>query len=127
MSTLSFARAIKQLLNTESINKLVKNKIYPLVAPLETEFPYIVFQRNDNGNYTKDNRYQDELNYTIIIASDDYDKSVELAEVVMNELDGKRNIVIDNWKIASIKFNGSSESYNDAYLQSLSFLFKVNI
>lgn len=127
MSTLNFAKAIKKLLNTESINKLVDNKVYPLVAPLETEFPYIVFQRTDTTNYSKDNRYQSELTYNVIVASDDYDESIELADSVIGELSGKRNIEIGDWKISSIRCGNSSESYNDAYLQSLTFIFKVNL
>lgn len=128
MSTISFAKAIKSLLSSDTIKAVVSNKVYPLIAPLNTSFPYIVFQRTSTPYSTKDNVYQDSLNVEIIAVSDNYDKSVELAEIIRDELEGKRNITIEEFKIASIKMIDSNESYaNDAYLQSLTFNFRINL
>lgn len=128
MSTISFAKAINKLLSIDSIKSVVSNKVYPLIAPLNTTFPYIVFQRTSTPYGTKDNIYQDNVNIEIIAVSDNYDKSVELAELIRNELEGKRNINIEEFRIASIKLIDSSESYsNDAYLQSLTFNFRINL
>lgn len=128
MSTISFAKAINKLLSTDNIKSVVNNKVYPLIAPLNTSFPYLVFQRTSTPYNTKDNIYQDSINIEIIAVSDNYDKSVELAELIRNELEGKRNINIEEFRIASIKLVDSSESYsNDAYLQSLTFNFRINL
>lgn len=128
MSTISFAKAINKLLSVDSIKSVVSNKVYPLVASLNTTFPYIVFQRTSTPYNTKDNVYQDNVNIEIIAVSDNYDKSVELAELIRNELEGKRNITVEEFRITSIKLIDSSESYsNDAYLQSLTFNFKINL
>lgn len=128
MSTISFAKAINKLLSTDNIKSVVNNKVYPLIAPLNTNFPYIVFQRTSTPYNTKDNVYQDSINIEIIVVSDNYDKSVELAELIRNELEGKRNINVEGFRISTIKLVDSSESYsNDAYLQSLTFNFKINL
>lgn len=128
MSTISFAKAINKLLSTDNIKSVVNNKVYPLIAPLNTNFPYIVFQRTSTPYNTKDNIYQDNVNIEIITVSDNYDKSVALAELIRNELEGKRNITVEEFRIASIKLIDTSESYsNDAYLQSLTFNFRINL
>lgn len=128
MSTISFAKAINKLLSVDSIKSVVNNKVYPLIAPLNTSFPYIVFQRTSTPYGTKDNVYQDNVNIEIIAVSDNYDKSVELAELIRNELEGKRNITVEEFRISTIKLIDSSESYsNDAYLQSLTFNFRINL
>lgn len=128
MSTISFAKAINKLLSVDNIKSVVNNKVYPLVASLNTTFPYIVFQRTSTPYGTKDNIYQDNVNIEIIAVSDNYDKSVELAELIRNELEEKRNITVEEFRIASIKLIDSSESYsNDAYLQSLTFNFRINL
>lgn len=128
MSTISFAKAINKLLSTDNIKSVVSNKVYPLVASLNTTFPYIVFQRTSTPYSSKDNVYQDSINIEIIAVSDNYDKSVELAELIRNELEGKRNITVEEFRIASIKLVDTSESYsNDAYLQSLTFNFRINL
>lgn len=128
MSTISFAKAINKLLSTDNIKSVVNNKVYPLIASLNTTFPYIVFQRTSTPYNSKDNIYQDNVNIEIIAVSDNYDKSVELAELIRNELEGKRNITVEGFRIASIKLIDSSESYsNDAYLQSLTFNFRINL
>lgn len=128
MSTISFAKPLNKLLSSDTIKAVVSNKVYPLIAPLNTNFPYIVFQRTSTPYSTKDNVYQDNLNVEIIAVSDNYDKSVELAEIIRNELEGKRNITIEDFKISSIKLVDSNEQYaNDAYLQSLTFNFRINL
>lgn len=128
MSTISFAKAINKLLSVDIIKSVVNNKVYPLIASLNTTFPYIVFQRTSTPYTNKDNVYQDNVNIEIIAVSDNYDKSVELAELIRNELEGKRNITIEDFRITSIKLVDTSESYsNDAYLQSLTFNFRINL
>lgn len=128
MSTISFAKAINKLLSVDNIKSVVNNKVYPLIASLNTTFPYIVFQRTSTPYNTKDNLYQDNVNIEIIAVSDNYDKSVALAELIRNELEGKRNITIEEFRISAIKLIDSSESYsNDAYLQSLTFNFRINL
>lgn len=128
MSTISFAKAINKLLSVDTIKSVVNNKVYPLIAPLNTNFPYIVFKRTSTPYNSKDNIYQDNVNIEIITVSDNYDKSVALAELIRNELEGKRNITVEEFRISTIKLIDTSESYsNDAYLQSLTFNFRINL
>lgn len=128
MTTISFAKVIKKLLSTDNIKKKVGNKVFPLVAELKTDFPYIVFKKEQSNEFNKDSiasRYQQILNYDIIVASDNYDESVEIAELVRESLEFKKG-EIEGFNVVSIRLNSSTESYNDAFLQQLTFEFKVN-
>lgn len=128
MTTISFGRTIKSLLNAKSIKALIDNKVYPLIAPLNTTFPYVVYQRTSTPQTTKDNAYQDNVSIEIIIVSNNYDQSVNIAEIIRNEIECKRNIIVEGFNIADIKLVLSNETYNnDAYLQSLTFNFRINL
>lgn len=128
MTTISFGRTIKSLLNAKSIKALIDNKVYPLIAPLNTTFPYVVYQRTSTPQTTKDNAYQDNVSIEIIIVSNNYDQSVNIAEIIRNEIECKRNIIVEGFNIADIKLVLSDETYNnDAYLQSLTFNFRINL
>lgn len=128
MTTISFGKTIKSLLNTKSIKALIDNKVYPLIAPLNTTFPYVVYQRTSTPQATKDNAYQDNVSIEIIIVSNNYDQSVNIAEIIRKEIECKRNIIVEGFNIVDIKLVLSNETYNnDAYLQSLTFNFRINL
>lgn len=128
MSTITFGKAVKSLLSSAPLTKIISNKVYPLVAPLNTSFPYIVYLRTSNPQYSKDNTYQDNVSIEVIAVSDNYDQSVLIAEAIRNEIECKRNINVEGFNVVNIKLINSTESYgNDAYLQSLTFNFRINL
>ncbi|MDL2243912.1 DUF3168 domain-containing protein [Parabacteroides sp. OttesenSCG-928-J18] len=127
---ISIGTAIYKLLSEDTdILKLIKNKsaIYPLVSPLDTKFPFLVYSRNSNDyNSNKDYR-MDNASISISCVSDRYEEAVELAELVREKLK-VINTEINGIFINKIKLDNTNEYYaNDAYVQELTFNCIVTI
>ena len=75
----------------EGLKKLVGNKIYPLIAEESTTFPFIIF-RKDNilTSYSKDGSVNDSVDFSIAIASTNYQDTILIAELVRTLLENKR-------------------------------------
>lgn len=101
----------------ETLYEILKKSdypIYPIIAPLDTKFPYVVYRReNLKDHFTKDKDW--EAVVEIICASDTYIGSISVAKEVYQLL-----------KESEVDFS-LEESYEDwvdnAYVQSL----KINI
>lgn len=97
----------------------VESKIYPLVADIDTTFPFIVYRRTkvvpaeskDRQTYDKD------IYVEIIVASDKYEEGVEIADLVRSTLQK------GNYKdIREIRLSDADEEYKeDVFLQNLTF------
>lgn len=78
------------LSSCEDLTTIVDNKIFPLVAENGTTFPFIVYKRTSvNPSDSKDKMiYKEEAFVEIMIASDKYNQSVEIADIVKDHLQG---------------------------------------
>ena len=127
MNILYFNTAIYSILNSnEEIKKAVGNNIYPVVAPLSTKNPYIVFKRQINTqNDNKDSRYSI-VTIELNIYSNDYQQSIQIAELVKNTLEDIYNKEVESFKIKYIVSTSIDEDYNeDYYSQTMYFDCKV--
>lgn len=132
MSTISFGKVINQLLNKDSINQHINNRVYPLAAPNFDKYPFVIYQRNDiNEEKNKDIKIWDVVDYEILVCSDSYENSVEVAEVVRAEMEQK-NLVVDEFNIYNIEFVTSKEGIINPkdtplfiYTQSLIYRFRI--
>lgn len=127
MNILYFNTAIYSILNTnEEIKKMVGNNIYPVVAPLNTKNPYIVFKRQINiQNDNKDSRYSI-VTIELNVYSNNYQQSIQLAELVKNTLEDVYNKEVEGFKIKYIVSTSIDEDYNeDYYSQTMYFDAKV--
>lgn len=127
MNILYFNTAIYSILNTnEEIKKMVGNNIYPVVAPINTKNPYIVFKRQINTqNDNKDSRYSI-VSIEINVYSNNYQQSIQLAELVKNTLEDTYNKEVEGYKIKYIVSTSIDEDYNeDYYSQTMYFDAKV--
>lgn len=106
---------------------LVGEKVFPIIAPEQTQLPFIVYERDSiDALYTKDELTGNVTQVTIYILSDDYSHSIELAEKVREALEKKRfnysGIIIKDCSIIN-----TDEAYNDyAFIQKITFQFKTN-
>jgi len=91
--SLQIGKAIYDILhsNTEIVAKL-QDKIFPLIVDNTTTFPFIVYKRTGiTPAYTKDRfSSNDTVTVDIIVASEVYYESVEIADLVRLALEGKR-------------------------------------
>ena len=127
MNILYFNTAIYSILNSnEEIKKVVGNNIYPVVAPLNTKNPYIVFKRQINTQTdNKDSRYSI-VTIELTIYSNNYQQSIQIAELCKNTLEDIYNKEVEGFKIKYIASTSIDEDYNeDYYSQTMYFDCKV--
>lgn len=127
MNILYFNTAIYSILSgNEEIKKAVGNNIYPVVAPLNCKNPYIVFKRQiTTQNDNKDSRYSI-VSIEINVYSNNYQQSIQLAELVKNTLENVYNKEVEGFKIKYIVSTSIDEDYNeDYYSQTMYFDCKV--
>ena len=127
MNILYFNTAIYSILSgNEEIKKAVGNNIYPVVAPINTKNPYIVFKRQiNNQNDNKDSRYSI-VTIELNIYSNDYQQSNKIADLCKNTLEDIYNKEVEGYKIKYIVSTSIDEDYNeDYYLQTMYFDCKV--
>lgn len=116
----------EMLLNDSTINELVGNQIYPIIAPEATQGNYIVYVRDEYSiERTKQGIYEQNCIVYISCVSDDYDISQAMADAVFQVLDNRYNIQNEKMSIRSINMTDSTEDYDgDVYIQTLQFTIK---
>ena len=127
MNILYFNTAVyKILLENEEIKKVVGNNIYPVVAPINTKNPYIVFKRQiTTQNDNKDSRYSI-VSIEINVYSNNYQQSIQIAELCKNTLEDVYNKEVESFKIKYIVSTSIDEDYNeDYYAQTMYFDAKI--
>ena len=104
------------LLASSSITEKVGDKIYPILAPLNTTGSFIIYQRDEySKDYTKFGVHSEKRKVFITVVSETYDESQEIAELLNNELEGLR----DGFTIRLI--DSTEEAIDNKFLQVLLF------
>lgn len=81
-----------QLLSSEELRAFVGEKIFPVIAKKETAGDFIIVYRSAYGREReKSGDAHSEAFVTVLCFSDDYDRSLSMAELVDAVLDGGRN------------------------------------
>ena len=117
----------KLLSENQDIKNKVGNKIFPLIANLETTFPFIVYSRNSVvPEYTKGGIVEDIINLEIICVSTSYIESIEIANLVRRTLEMVRykddDMIINQCRLLDV-----AENYqDDAYTQTLIFEIRIS-
>lgn len=127
-TSLNIGKVIKDILyHDEALSNLVKNQVFPLIAEEKTTFPFIVYRRNSiRKASTKDYVNDEAASVEVVIASDKYAQSVEIAEKVRFVLehggyDG------ENFSVDNITLSNASEQYmQNTYIQTLTFDVEIN-
>lgn len=109
-------------------NKLhtITNNIYPLVAENGTEYPFIIYSRDNlSCSYCKDGCYEDRVVMSIKIATATYHSGVDIAQQVREKLtfNGYKS---DDMIMYSQLDNASEEYVDNTYLQNLTFTITIN-
>lgn len=115
----------KILIQNEALLELIDaNNIFPLISDVDTTFPFITYARTSmNAEYSKDGTCDNLISIEVVVASDDYDQSLYIANAVRHALDTIRykdeNITIDRIKLTS----AFEQTFEDAYIQRMVFSF----
>lgn len=113
--------------NAELAALIDTKKIFPLLANPDTTFPFIVYSRiNLIPLYTKDILSDNQVSFAVVVVSDKYTESLDIANSVRHALEGYRfrdeYINIYPIKLESIY----EETMEDAYIQRMTFTFSAN-
>lgn len=130
INSLIFGKVIYSRLTTinEDLKELIGTKVFPLIADNNTDYPFVVYKRTGvmNNDETKDGYSEDVVNYEVVIVSNKYEESLNIAQMVRNLLERKR-IESDIMTIYDTKLTLATEEYSgDAYVQKLTFNCKIN-
>lgn len=110
------------LLNDEDIAEKVGTKIFPLIAPEKTTFPFIIYQRSSTyGDYNKDFLTNYIINIDLVVFSTKYADTIEIAELI-------NDCIQKNWTRTRTKPHlvGSTENFDyDTYYTILSYEIKI--
>ena len=98
------------------------NKVYPLIADQGTTFPFITYRRSGAGDSSsKDSIYEETTNVEIVIVSNNYEESIDIAQKCRDILETARTK-----KIKKISLADAYEDYQeDSFVQTLIFTIKI--
>ena len=106
------------LSSSNELKEIVGSNIYPLVAEEETTFPFVVFRRsNITPNYTKKQVANDSVSFVVSIADTNYSKTVDISEIIRNELELHSDDYFQLIHLESV----SEDFVENAYIQELTF------
>lgn len=117
------------LKNDKKLNEYINNRVFPMIADFGTQFPYVAYSRTYiTPIYTKDFYTEDTVGIEIIVASNDYIESLEIANIVRGIFECK-TLKTNELTISQISLTSVTEAYDDqanAFVQRIAFDFKVN-
>lgn len=118
-SSISVIKHIFRILSSDNtLNEMVGNKIFPIIAENDITFPFILVTRTSITPITfKTGVAVDKVTFQVVIEDVDYFRTVNIAERVRELLELRHS---DYFK--RIEFSNCYEDFiNDAYKQKLQF------
>ena len=118
--SLQIGKAIYHILsNDKDVVDRVQKKIYPLIADVDTTFPFIVYKRTGIAPADSKDRFvfDEDVFVDIVVASDKYNESIEIADLVRAALlkgsyDGIKDIEL---------IDADEDYFEDTFIQNLTF------
>lgn len=113
--------------NQELISILGEGKIFPLVAKNDTLYPFVIYERVAVSTvYTKEIGHDNTVQINFRVYSDQYDQSLDIANMIRNILERKTINFPDNIKINDIRLLATYEQFSeDGYVETLAFTTQV--
>ncbi len=129
MTGIQIGKAIYQILSSNSgLTASVGTNIFPLIATQDVTFPFVVYKRTSFiPSYTKD-KYSvtDSVNVQIVIASEKYSQSCEIADLINAQIVGITGNIAGLF-IDNIQLTDADEDYQqDTYIQTLTYQINLN-
>lgn len=126
-NSLLIGKKIKTILSSNSeLNSKVNGQIYPLLANQSTKYPFIVYSRDSvTADYCKDGNFQDNVGVTIITVSDNYEESVDIANLVRESFELLTFKDDDIYIAESYLVSVTESTQEDAYIQRINFNLNI--
>lgn len=119
-SSISVIKHIFRILSSDkTLNEMVGNKIFPIIAENDITFPFILVTRTSITPITfKTGVAVDKVTFQVVIEDVDYFRTVNIAEKVRELLE-----LIHSDYFKRIEFSNCNEDFiNDTYRQTLQFI-----
>lgn len=116
----------RTLTESEELIGLTANKVYPLLAKPNTDYPFVVYEREGIDTlYTKDGIAQDEVSVLINVCTDDYEQGLIIANIIRHLFEFHS---FEDFSVTEVYFDGIKEFTNNegGYLQQLRLKFIFN-
>ena len=127
MTTIQIGKVINALLNADTnLVEKIGNRVFPIVSKEGTQYPFVVYRRNSvTPSYCKDGLASETASVDVVIASNTYTNSIEVADLVRAALDRKACVYQDT-TIRHIEMTTAEEDFiDDTYIQTLNFNFTI--
>lgn len=128
MSILISKHIVKQLSVDSEIVKSVGDRIYPIVIPEGSNYPFIMFEDYGSGpETTKDGTCEDNASCNIAIVAKNYNEAVTVANKTRYVLEGKL-ARYDDFEVTECNLESWSKNYDadlPAYVVRLTLNFKT--
>jgi len=109
------------LLNKPEITNLIGDRIFPVVAPMDTKGDFLIYKRDEySKDYTKMGISQQTCQVYVTAISESYDRSQELAYQINEALEGKHA----DLKMEVFLVNASEDFEDNKFIQDLLFEIK---
>ena len=107
----------------QTLATYIGERIYPIVAPADTLFPFVVFTRSNAyaSACSKDAWIEDKASFQITVLSQTYDEGATIANGIRDLFE---NCIISNndLRLSNIRMTSCSEAYgDDTFSQTLYF------
>lgn len=116
MAAVEKGKLIVNLLSENlELMKAINGNIFPIISEDEIDFPFIVYRRTSQqqSETFKQGQYKTIYEYEISVIAGSYSKSVEIAEMVNETLDGRETDLYD------MEVSMGEESFINAFIQNL--------
>lgn len=127
MTTIQIGKVINALLNADrALSEMIGSRVFPIVSKEGTQYPFVVYRRNSViPTYCKDGLASETASVDIVIASNTYTNSIEVADRVRAAID-KRACVFQDTTVTNIEMTTAEEDFvDDTYIQTLNFNFTI--
>lgn len=125
--TLKVGAAVRTLFNASTaLVAKVGDRIYPIIAD-DTQMPFIIYSRVGlTPSHSKDGSSKDSVFMTVRVVGE-YGESIDIAELVINAVKGKRGIY-SGVNIDTVRVSDASEGWDDnsGYVQDITFEILIN-
>ncbi len=117
-----------KLSSSEALNAFVDDRIYAISTKSETFFPFVIYKRGalvTTGSKDRCSAF-DSVTVDVVIADDNYSRSVEIAELIRATIEGKRG-KYDTFDVNDCRLVSADEDFiEDTFIQRLSFSFETD-
>lgn len=122
MTGLSIGKVVYNILSSDNnLKKIIGDKIYPLIADEGTTFPFVIYSRIGIDQQSSKDSTDDEIRVLVQVAANNYQQSVEIAELIRSILEHWTGTV-NNLYIEDIILEDASEDWlDDSFIQNLNF------